>query len=56
MIKKTMAEVNSGEVVEMTATDAGSVADMASWAHRTGNKVVDQKEENGVYTFFVEKK
>ncbi len=56
MIKAAMGEINSGEIVEMQATDAGSVADMASWSRRTGNKIVDQKEDNGVYTFFVEKK
>ena len=56
MIKAAMGDINSGEVVEMQATDAGSVADMASWSRRTGNKIVDQKEDNGVYTFFVEKK
>lgn len=56
LIKKMMGEVNSGDIVEMTATDAGSVADMASWSHRTGHKVVDQKEDNGVFTFYVEKK
>ncbi|MFQ5430930.1 MAG: sulfurtransferase TusA family protein [Nitrospinota bacterium] len=56
MIKAAMGEINTGEIIEMQATDAGSVSDMASWSKRTGNKIVDQKEENGVFTFFVEKK
>ena len=55
-IKQAMGEVNSGDIVEMTATDAGSVSDMASWSKRTGHKIVDQKEDNGVFTYFVEKK
>jgi TusA-related sulfurtransferase len=56
MIKAAMGEVNSGQIVKMEATDAGSVGDMASWSRRTGHKIVDQKEENGVYTFWVERK
>ncbi|MBI5179645.1 MAG: sulfurtransferase TusA family protein [Nitrospinae bacterium] len=55
-IKTAMGEVKSGDVVEMQATDAGSVADMASWAKRTGNTIVEQKQDGTVYTFYVKKK
>lgn len=55
-IKGAMAEVKTGEVVQMMATDAGSVNDMASWAKRTGNKILEQKQDGGVYTFLVQKK
>ncbi|GMT42606.1 MAG: transcriptional regulator [bacterium] len=54
-IKKTMGEVNAGDVVEMQATDPGSVMDMSSWAKRTGNKIVEQKQNGDVYVFYVEK-
>lgn len=56
MIKAAMSEVNTGDIVKMEATDAGSVSDMKSWSRRTGHKIVDQKEEGGVYTFWVERK
>lgn len=56
MMKAAMGEVNSGDVVMMAATDAGSVNDMASWSKRTGHAIVDQKAEGGVYTFYVKRK
>jgi tRNA 2-thiouridine synthesizing protein A len=55
-MKLAMNDVNSGDIVEMDATDKGSVSDMASWAKRTGNEIVDQKEDGEVFTFFVKKK
>ena len=55
-MKMAMNEHNSGDIVEMEATDKGSVNDMASWSKRTGNTIVDQKEDGDVFTFFVKKK
>ncbi|MDH5541721.1 MAG: sulfurtransferase TusA family protein [Nitrospinota bacterium] len=55
-IKMTMGQIKSGEIVAMEATDPGSVNDMASWAKRTGNEIVDQKQDGKVFTFFVKKK
>lgn len=55
-IKNAMGALKSGDVVEMRATDAGSVNDMASWSRRTGNKILEQKRDGDVYVFYVEKK
>ncbi len=55
-IKNALKELNSGDIVELLATDKGSVNDMASWAKRTGNTIVEQKEDGGVFTFYVKKK
>ncbi len=55
-IKNAMGPLKSGDVVEMQATDAGSVNDMASWSRRTGNKILEQKRDGDVYVFYVEKK
>ncbi len=40
----------------MIATDPGSVNDMASWAKRTGNDLVEHTEEGGKHTFYIKKK
>ncbi len=40
----------------MTATDSGSVNDMASWAKRTGHELVAHTEASNVHTFFIRKK
>ncbi|KZK74959.1 MAG: hypothetical protein A3K90_00315 [Pelodictyon luteolum] len=54
--KKAIDALQSGEVLKMTATDPGSVNDMASWANRTGNEVVEHTEDGGAHTFFIRKK
>jgi tRNA 2-thiouridine synthesizing protein A len=54
--KKAIDSLNSGEILKMTATDPGSVNDMASWANRTGNELVLHTEASNVHTFFIRKK
>ena len=41
--KKAIDSLNSGEILKMTATDPGSVNDMASWAKRTGHELVSNR-------------
>jgi len=54
--KKAIDGLQSGEVLKMMATDPGSVNDMASWANRTGNEVVEHTEAGGTHTFLIRKK
>lgn len=53
--KKTIDEMAAGEVLEVRATDKGSVADLQGWARRTGHQYIGLKEENGVYRHFLRK-
>jgi rhodanese-related sulfurtransferase/TusA-related sulfurtransferase len=53
--KKAMEEIRSGEVLEVRATDKGSVADLQSWASRTGHQYIGLKEEDGVFRHFLRK-
>lgn len=53
--KKTMDEMNAGEVLEIRATDKGSVADLQGWAKRTGHQYVGLREVKGVYRHFIRK-
>jgi tRNA 2-thiouridine synthesizing protein A len=46
----------SGQTVEVLATDAGSVKDFAAWAKTTGNTIVEQTADGGVYRFLMQKK
>ena len=50
---KTMA---SGDTVEVLATDAGSVKDFAAWSKTTGNEMVEQTTDGGVFRFVLRKK
>ncbi|WP_411954373.1 sulfurtransferase TusA family protein [Alkalibacillus sp. S2W] len=53
--KKAIEDVNSGEVLEVRATDAGAKSDLAAWTKSSGHELVDTKEEDGVYIFYVKK-
>ncbi|MCI1779295.1 MAG: FAD-dependent oxidoreductase [Bacteroidales bacterium] len=54
-VKESMDEMNGGERLEVTATDAGFVRDAASWCKTTGNILVSESEEKGKYTVILEK-
>lgn len=54
--KKAIDELNSGDILELVTTDKGSVTDVDAWTESTGHKLLDKKEEDGVYTFYIEKK
>jgi tRNA 2-thiouridine synthesizing protein A len=44
-----------GELVEILATDAGSVADFTAWSRATGNELVEHTTDGGVYRFVIRK-
>ncbi len=48
--------LDSGQLLEVLATDAGSVKDFAAWAKTTGNPIVEQSADAGVYRFVLQKK
>ncbi|MEI8332650.1 MAG: sulfurtransferase TusA family protein [Chloroflexota bacterium] len=49
-------EIPSGALLEVLATDAGSVKDFAAWSKSTGNEIVEQSADGGVYRFVLRKK
>ena len=46
----------SGQMLEVLATDAGSVKDFAAWSKTTGNELVEQTVDGGVYRFVIRQK
>lgn len=46
----------SGELIEVLATDAGSVKDFAAWSRTTGHELVEQSVDGGVYRFVIRRK
>jgi tRNA 2-thiouridine synthesizing protein A len=46
----------SGAVIEVLATDAGSVKDFAAWSKATGNELLEQTVDGGVYRFVIRRK
>jgi tRNA 2-thiouridine synthesizing protein A len=50
-----MRDLAPGDLLEAFATDPGSVPDFAAWAKTTGNELVEQTEEAGVFRFLLRK-
>ena len=44
--KKALAELDSGQLLKVIATDAGSTRDFQAFAKQTGNELVDQRVED----------
>jgi TusA-related sulfurtransferase len=52
--KQSIDGLAPGEVLEVIATDSGSMSDIKGWAESTDNvELVDQVEDDGVYTHYV---
>ena len=54
--KKTLADMESGQVLRVLATDPGSVKDFAAFARQTGNELVEQGEHDRVFEFYLKRK
>jgi tRNA 2-thiouridine synthesizing protein A len=54
--KKALAELASGEVLRITATDTGSVRDFQAFAKQTGNALLSHSHSNGEFVFLMRRK
>lgn len=54
--KKALAEMASGDVLRVQATDPGSVRDFQAFAKQTGNALVQQDMDGDVFIFFMKRK
>ena len=53
---KAMKGLAPGQLVEVFATDPGSVPDFKAWSKTTGNPLLESSQEGGVYRFVLQKK
>ncbi|WP_019416185.1 sulfurtransferase TusA family protein [Paenisporosarcina sp. TG20] len=53
--KKAMNDMETGQVLEIHATDKGAKADLAAWSRSGGHELVQSIEENGVFKFWIKK-
>jgi tRNA 2-thiouridine synthesizing protein A len=54
--KKALADMTSGQVLRILATDPGSVKDFQAFSRQTGNELLSHGEANREFTFFMRKK
>ncbi len=54
--KQSIDKLGAGAVLEVLATDPGSMSDIAGWAETTdGVELIDQNEGEAVFTHYVRK-
>ena len=53
--KKTLAGMNSGQVLHIIATDPGAVKDFEAFSKQTGNSLLESRQEGGKFHFLLKK-
>ena len=54
--KKALNDMESGQLMRVTATDPGSVRDFEAFARQTGNQLVERGEGDGAFWFLMRRK
>ena len=54
--KKALADMSSGEVLKVVATDPGSMRDFQAFARQTGNELVEQSTVNEEFIHFLRRR
>ena len=54
--KKALADMHSGEVLRVVATDPGSVRDFQAFSRQTGNELVEQESANDEFIHFLRRR
>jgi tRNA 2-thiouridine synthesizing protein A len=57
VVKTKMAinKLESGQTLKVISTDRGSLSDIPAWAEATGNRLLEQAEQDGTYLFLLQK-
>jgi tRNA 2-thiouridine synthesizing protein A len=55
-LARAIKEADSGDLLELLATDPGSKSDVPSWAQLSGNELVEASEDAGVFRYVVRKR
>lgn len=54
--KKSLADMHSGDVLKVVATDPGAVKDFQAFSKQTGHPLLSTVESNGEFSFFLRKR
>ena len=52
---QAIKDLETGDLLEILATDRGALSDVPSWCITTGNELLEKGEENGEFRFLVRK-
>jgi TusA-related sulfurtransferase len=54
--KKALADMSTGEVLKVVATDPGSVRDFQAFARQTGNELVEQNSGDAEFVHYLRRR
>ena len=54
--KKALADMTSGQVLKVLATDPGSMRDFRAFARQTGNELVEQSTSNDEFIHYLRRR
>ena len=54
--KKALADMDSGQLLKVLSTDAGSLRDFQAFAKQTGNELVEQQTEGEEFTHILRRR
>ncbi len=54
--KKALADMNSGDVLKVVATDPGSMRDFQAFARQTGNELVEQSNVSDEFIHYLRRR
>ena len=54
--KKALADMKSGDVLKVVATDPGSLRDFQAFARQSGNELVEQSSANDEFIHFLRRR
>ena len=52
---RALKEADRGDLIELLATDPGSLSDVPAWAKLSGNELVEQSQEDGHFRYLLRK-
>ena len=55
-LAQMIKNIDIGNVVEVLATDPGSVPDIAAWSRQSGNEVLKHEKDGKIFKFYVAKR
>jgi len=54
--KKALADMNSGDILKVVATDPSSMRDFQAFARQTGNELVEQSAANDEFVHYLRRR
>lgn len=54
--KKSLSQMNSGQVLRIAATDKGAPNDFAEFCRKTGNELLSSTEQDGEFVFLIRRR